>query len=59
VRVGDGRGFVVAAPLANYVITAAHVLPHLPPVDLSVRWKNSSVRLFVSARERGWRPRSA
>jgi hypothetical protein len=30
VRVGEGRGFIVAGPRANYVITAAHVLPHPP-----------------------------
>jgi hypothetical protein len=34
VRVGDGRGFVVRAARANYIITAAHVLPRLPPPRL-------------------------
>lgn len=32
VRVGDGRGFLVAhAPWPPYVVTAAHCLPQLPP----------------------------
>jgi hypothetical protein len=34
VRVGDGRGFVVHTGRDNYVITAAHVLPFLPPAHL-------------------------
>jgi hypothetical protein len=34
VRVGDGRGFVVRTGRANYIITAAHVLPELPPARL-------------------------
>jgi S1-C subfamily serine protease len=34
VRVGDGRGFVVRTARANYIITAAHVLPELPPARL-------------------------
>ena len=29
-RVGDGRGFVVAGDGATYVVTASHCLPHLP-----------------------------
>lgn len=31
VRVGDGRGFLIAANNSKYVVTAAHCLPHLPP----------------------------
>ena len=35
VRVGDGRGFVVAGGDTRYVITAAHCLPFLPPAILA------------------------
>ena len=31
VRVGDGRGFLIAANDSKYVVTTAHCLPHLPP----------------------------
>ncbi len=31
VTVGGGRGFVVDGPCGLLIITAAHVLPHLPP----------------------------
>ena len=34
VRVGDGRGFIVATRDTAYVITAAHCLPQLPPPHL-------------------------
>jgi hypothetical protein len=31
IKVGDGRGFVVAPDRERFVITAAHCLPHFPP----------------------------
>lgn len=31
IRVGEGRGFIIAADGRPYVITAAHCLPALPP----------------------------
>jgi hypothetical protein len=30
IRVGDGRGFVIAAREKRYIVTAAHCLPVLP-----------------------------
>jgi hypothetical protein len=47
VRVGDGRGFVVAAPLANYVITAAHVLPSFPPAHLLSFPEEGTYKRFI------------
>jgi len=31
IKVGDGRGFVVATDHEHIVITAAHCLPYFPP----------------------------
>jgi len=31
IRVGDGRGFVVAGKCSRFIITAAHCLPFVPP----------------------------
>jgi hypothetical protein len=31
IKVGDGRGFVVATDQGRFVITAAHCLPYFPP----------------------------
>jgi hypothetical protein len=47
VRVGDGRGFVVAARRGNYVITAAHVLPSFPPAHLLPYPEESTYKRFI------------
>jgi Trypsin-like peptidase domain len=51
VRVGDGRGFVVRTARANYIITAAHVLPQLPPARLFHSLEQEIYPRLIGARD--------
>jgi S1-C subfamily serine protease len=51
VRVGDGRGFIVAAGDDRYVITAAHVLLNLPPAHLMSDLEERTYLRFLGPRE--------
>jgi S1-C subfamily serine protease len=51
VRVGDGRGFIVAAGDDRYVITAAHVLLKLPPAHLMSDLEERTYLRFLGPRE--------
>jgi hypothetical protein len=52
VRVGDGRGFIIAAGDERYIVTAAHCLPFLPPAQLG-RYPQEEIYLHLIGPEPG------